>query len=301
MTIGSATAPRLLAPSRRRRSTRRSAGSILLLLPGAGYIAVAMIAPLAQLALGSLGLAGPGTGSRFSLDAFQTVFGDAMMRDAFLFSLRIAVVTTVLSLAAAIVLTMLLMFDFPGRRAVMLLAKVPLVVPSLIAAFLVLTMIGPGGMFARLAAHAGFGWPRLVHDRAGLGVILVLMWHQVPVTLLIVLAVVVSIPRDLVDAARNLGADAVRVFSRIILPLALPGISAAAALVFIDTFGAYAVPSLLGPSYPQALPVTMTTEFLERAHWEVASAIGVVMALTTIAVMLVYYRLLARIDRGLVA
>ena len=37
----------------------------------------------------------------------------------------------------------------------MLLYKLPLVVPSLIAAFLVLTMIGPGGMGARLAAQLG--------------------------------------------------------------------------------------------------------------------------------------------------
>ena len=90
------------------------------------------------------------------------------------------------------------------------------------------------------------------------GIILVLLWHQIPVTLLILLAVVGSIPLDLIDAARNLGATGPRVFRHVILPLALPGISAAALLVFIDCFGAYAVPSLLGPAYPQALPVMMT-------------------------------------------
>ena len=281
------------------RRQRRWAGTLLLLLPGVGYIALSMIAPLVQLAFGSVGLSGPGTVGRLSLDAYGSVIADPMMRDAFIFSLRIAIVTTVLSVAAAAALTMLLMFDFPGRRAIMLLSKVPLVVPSLIAAFLVLTMIGPGGMLARLVAHGGFGWPQLVHDRAGLGIILVIMWHQVPVTLLIVAAVVASVPRSLVDAARNLGADAPRVFWYIILPLAVPGISAASALVFIDTFGAYAVPSLLGPAYPQALPVAMTREFLERSHWEVASAIGMIMAVTTVAVMVLYYRLLAGIDRAL--
>ena len=281
------------------RRQRRWAGTLLLLLPGVGYIALSMIAPLVQLAFGSVGLSGPGTVGRLSLDAYGSVIADPMMRDAFIFSLRIAIVTTVLSVAAAAALTMLLMFDFPGRRAIMLLSKVPLVVPSLIAAFLVLTMIGPGGMLARLVAHGGFGWPQLVHDRAGLGIILVIMWHQVPVTLLIVAAVVASVPRSLVDAARNLGADAPRVFWYIILPLAVPGISAAAALVFIDTFGAYAVPSLLGPAYPQVLPVAMTREFLERSHWEVASAIGMIMAVTTVAVMVLYYRLLAGIDRAL--
>jgi putative spermidine/putrescine transport system permease protein len=300
MIVDAAAPPHVVVPARR-RGWALPGGGLLLLLPGAGYIALAMIAPLVQLAFGSIGLAGPGSSSRLSLDAFHTVLADPMMRDAFLFSLRIAFLTTFLSVALAAALAMLLLFEFPGRRVVILLAKVPLVVPSLIAAFLVLTMIGPGGMFARLFAHVGLPWPQLVHDRAGLGVTLVLMWHQVPVTLLIVIAVVVSIPRDLVDAARNLGADAVAVFLRIILPLALPGISAAAALVFIDSFGAFAVPSLLGPAYPQALPVTMTTEFLERAHWEVASAIGLIMAATTVAVMALYYRLLAGIDRTLAA
>ena len=284
----------IAAPRRALRRRRRRIGTLLLLLPGAGFIAVAMIAPLLQLALGSVGLTGLGPSEGFSLGAFGTVLANPMMRAAFLFSLRLALATTVLSVVAALALAALLMLRFPGRRLVMLLYKLPLVVPSLIAAFLILTMIGPGGMGARFAMQLGLGWPQLVHDRAGIGVILVLLWHQIPVTLLILLAVIGSIPRDLIDAARNLGATAPSVFRHVILPLALPGVSAAALLVFIDCFGAYAVPSLLGPAYPQALPVMMTTEFLERAHWQVASAIGVVMTITTIAVMVVYHRLIAR-------
>jgi ABC-type sulfate transport system permease component len=191
-----AAAPSEIATPRRaaRRRRRRRIGTLLLLLPGAGYIAIAMIAPLLQLALGSVGLAGLGAGEGFSLAAFGTVLANPMMRAAFLFSLRLALATTALSVVAALALAALLMLRFPGRRLVMLLYKLPLVVPSLIAAFLILTMIGPGGMGARLAMQLGLGWPQLVHDRAGIGVILVLLWHQIPVTLLILLAVIGSIP-----------------------------------------------------------------------------------------------------------
>ena len=186
----------IAAPRRaaRRRRRRRIGTLLLLLLPGAGYIAVAMIAPLLQLTLGSVGLTGLGASEGFSLAAFGTVLANPIMRAAFLFSLRLALATTVLSVVAALALSALLMLRFPGRRLVMVLYKLPLVVPSLIAAFLILTMIGPGGMGARVAMQLGLGWPQLVHDRAGIGIILVLLWHQIPVTLLILLAVIGSIP-----------------------------------------------------------------------------------------------------------
>jgi hypothetical protein len=55
------------------RRRRRRVETLLLLLPGAGFIAVAMVAPLLQLAFGSVGLAGLGSERRFSLAAFQAV------------------------------------------------------------------------------------------------------------------------------------------------------------------------------------------------------------------------------------
>ena len=98
-----AAAPSEIAAPRRaiRRRRRRRIGTLLLLLPGAGFIAVAIIAPLLQLALGSVGLTGLGASEGFSLAAFGTVLANPMMRDAFLFSLRLALATTVLGVVAA--------------------------------------------------------------------------------------------------------------------------------------------------------------------------------------------------------
>jgi putative spermidine/putrescine transport system permease protein len=142
------------------------------------------------------------------------------------------------------------------------------------------------------------GWPALIHDRLGIGIIVVLLWHYVPISTLIVTAVIVSVPADVIDAARTLGAPPRIVIRRIILPLATPGLSAAALITFIDSFGAYAIPSLIGPPYPQTIAVMMTREFLRRANWGVASALGVLMCLTTLLILFFYYRLLLRLRRG---
>lgn len=277
---------------------RHRVETTLLLAPGVGLLALAMAIPIGQLALGSFGLAGIGTAGMFTWAHYVEVLTNPLLRDSLFFSLEIALATAALSTAAAALFATLLMIELPGRRFLGLLYKVPLVVPSVVAAFLVVTMIGPGGMAARAFTHVGIGWPQLIHDRQGIGVIVVLLWHYVPISTLIVTAVIVSVPADVIDAARTLGAPPRIVFARIILPLTAPGLSAAALITFIDSFGAYAIPSLIGPPYPQTVAVMMTREFLRRANWGVASALGVLMCLTTVFVLFFYYRLLLRLRRG---
>ena len=277
---------------------RRRVETALLLAPGVGLLALAMTIPIFQLVLGSFGLAGIGTTGAFTLAHYVEVLTNPLLRDSLVFSLEIALATAALSTAAAALFATLLMIELPGKRFLAMLYKVPLVVPSVVAAFLVVTMIGRGGMAARAFAHAGLTWPQLIHDRQGLGVIIVLLWHYVPISTFIVTAVIVSVPADVIDAARTLGAPPRVVVGRIILPLTAPGLSAAALITFIDSFGALAIPFLIGPPYPQTVAVMMTREFLRRAHWGVASALGMLMCLTTVVVLFFYYRLLLRLRRG---
>ncbi len=273
---------------------RQALTDALLLLPGAGFLFLAMLVPAVNLVLASFGLMGLGKSAGFTLSHYAEVLDDPLMTAAFWFSLRIATVTMALSVAFATILTAILQVDFPGRRLVSVLCKVPLVVPGLVAAFMVLTIIGPGGMAARLVRPLGIMWPSLLDARSGAGIILVLLWNSVPLTLLIVSAVAASIPRDVIEAARTLGAGPVMVFRRIMVPLCAPGIAAAGLLVFIGAFGSYAVPSLIGPAYPRTISVMMTAEFLQRGNWGKASVVGVVMIATTAAVLVVYHRLAGR-------
>ena len=277
---------------------RHRLGTSLLLAPGIGLLGLAMAIPIGQLVLGSFDLAGIGTAGAFTLAHYVEVLTNPLLRDSLVFSLKVALATAALSTAAAALFATLLMIELPGKRFLALLYKVPLVIPSVVAAFLVVTMIGPGGMAARAFSHFGTAWPQLIHDRQGIGVIIVLLWHYVPISTLIVTAVIVSVPADVIDAARTLGAPPRVVVGSIILPLTAPGLSAAALITFIDSFGAYAIPSLIGPPHPQAVAVMMTREFLQRAHWGVASALGMLMCLTTVVVLFFYYRLLLRLRRS---
>jgi putative spermidine/putrescine transport system permease protein len=265
--------------------------TLLLLAPGVGFLALFLVIPLAQVFLRSVGLAAVGQASRFTWEYYGQFWAEPQYRDGFFFSLWLGVASTLISLATALLFSALMQIRFPGRLLISVLYKIPLVVPSLVAAFLILSLIGPGGILARLVFHWGWAWPRLVYDRWGWGVILVLVWHNVPFMMVIISAVMASIPLDILDAARNLGASPWAVFRHVTVPLSLSGISAATLLVFIQVFGAFAVPSLLESAYPTALPVIMQIEMMDHANWALASALGAVLTLASGLVLFLYYRL----------
>ena len=276
----------------RRAARRRDQWiNLLLLAPGVGFLALFLVIPLAQVFLRGVGLAAVGQASHFTWEYYRQFWTEAQYRDGFFFSLWLGVASTVISLATALLFSALMQMRFPGRAVISVLYKTPLVVPSLVAAFLILSLIGPGGILARLVFHWGWAWPRLVYDRWGWGVILVLVWHNVPFMMVIISAVMASIPLDILDAARNLGAPPWAVFRYVTVPLSLSGISAATLLVFIQVFGAFAVPSLLESAYPTALPVIMQIEMMDHANWALASALGSVLTLASAAILFLYYRL----------
>lgn len=97
---------------------------------------------------------------------------------------------------------------------------------------------------------------------------------------------------NLVDAAKNLGANSFQAFWRITLPLSLPGISGGCLLVFILTVGSFITPTLLGG--PEDLMITMviTQRFLTLFDWPFGSAASVVYLFMMILFILVYNRLI---------
>ncbi len=272
---------------------------LALLAPGLGFLLLFMCVPLIQVVLRSVGLLAFGEPSRFTLGFFREIAENNLYRNSVLFSLYFALVTTAASLVLALMTSAIMQIRFPGRMIASVLYKIPLVVPSLVAAFLVMTIIDQGGIIARVLSRYGIEWPELIHDRWGLGIIMVLVWHNVPIMIVILSAVMSAIPQDISAAARNLGATPWQVFSNITVPLSLPGISASSLLVFIGVFGAFSIPSLLGSPYPRAVAVVMSNELLERANWGLTSALGTLVTVTSAVVLYAYYRLIRRQEAAL--
>ena len=76
----------------------------------------------------------------------------------------------------------------------------------------------------------------------------------------------------------------------ILLPLSIPGILIAVVLVFILTFGDYAITKVAGPVYPSSLSVLMYTKAFTLQDWGGAACIGVVIIVTSLLFVAIYAR-----------
>ena len=262
----------------------------LLVLPSGGYLALFFGLPLLLAFLGSFGLYARGGDGGFTLRHYADLFGMQAYRDGLVFSTYLAIVPTLVSLAISLPLAMGLAQTFPGRKLFNALYKVPLVVPGIVAAFIVMTLFDRGGLAARLLTPIGIDLPKIVRDDWAVGVIIATAWKAVPFMTLIIGGSLGAIQKDIILAARTLGATPLTAFWRIQIPLALPGITAAFLLTFIGGMGAFAVPNLLGPVYPLPLSVHMYVNAFERNNWGLVAAMGTMLSLISVLVLLAYYR-----------
>ena len=102
-------------------------------------------------------------------------------------------------------------------------------------------------------------------------------------------SVIVKLDGSLVEAARDLGADGVRVFRKVIFPLSLPGILSGVTMVFVPSVSTFAISTLLGGGAQQTmLGDLIEQQFLGGAYNpHLGAAISMVMMVIVVVCMVV--------------
>lgn len=271
--------------------TVRTSTLLLCLLPGVGFLLLLFGLPLLGVLVGSFTSREAGAPT-LTLGTWAELISNPVYVDGLWFSLWLGIAPTLLALVISLPLAALMQANEASRNLFGTLYKIPLVVPGVVAGFLVLVILDRGGMGSRLLAPFGLEMPRLVRDGLGLGAIIASTWKAVPFMTLIIAGAMAAISRDVLAAARTLGAGRLTVLRRIQLPLAQPGVTAAVLLSFIGSLGSYVIPSLLGPAYPLPLSVHMFTEGFRQGNWPMVYAMGTLLSVMAIAVLLAYYAII---------
>ena len=104
-----------------------------------------------------------------------------------------------------------------------------------------------------------------------------------PYMILTLSAVIEGIPRNLEEAAANLGAGPMTAFRRVVLPLAVPGVVAGSVLVFILCMNAYATPVLLGGPQFKMMAPAVYAQFVRGTNWPFGAALAFLLLVVTLA------------------
>ena len=113
-----------------------------------------------------------------------------------------------------------------------------------------------------------------------------LVQSLLPYGVLAIMASIDGLPRNLDLAAMSLGADRMRTFFRVILPLTWPGIVGGFALAFSIALSAYATPFVLGGPRNETLATSIYTAMVQIVDWSLGSALGVILVVSATAAAL---------------
>ncbi len=185
----------------------------------------------------------PNTGA-LTLQNFVDFFRTSLFRESFWNSFYVSamsvVFATVIALPLAYITTR---FNFAGSVVIQSLGFIPLIMPPFVGAVAMQLIFGRNGTL-NLLIEEKFGVN--IPFMEGLnGVILVQSIHYFPFILINLSTSLRNIDRSMEEAAQNLGSQGMRLFRRIVFPLAMPGYVAGAALVFIKVFDDLGTPLLL--------------------------------------------------------
>ncbi len=122
-------------------------------------------------------------------------------------------------------------------------------------------------------------------------IIVGLVYGWLPDMVLPCYAAIERLDFSLVEAAQDLYADRLRSFTRVILPLTMPGIVAGSVLVFIPSLGAYVTPDLLGGAKSIMLGNVIYSQFMSARDYPFGAAISFILMAVMLIGTLVYFRM----------
>ncbi|MDD2924076.1 ABC transporter permease [Rhodoferax sp.] len=213
-------------------------------------------------------------------------------------SFRLAAITTVLTLAVSLP-TALYMTTLSRRRAayILFLVTIPFWTNLLVRNFAWILILRNGGTLDQALQWLGFTKDSLDILYTPLATGIGLTYSFLPFMILPTYVALERVDKRLIEAAFDLGADRLRVLTRIVLPLAMPGILAGAVLVFVPCLGAYVSPELLGGGKSLMIGNLVQAQFGSSRNWPFGAALALVLVAVLLLTLVLSHWVKRRVER----
>ncbi len=267
----------------------------LFAVPYVGWMALFVVAPIVMVVLYAFTAASGG----FTLENFARIGGYAVV---FTRSFQLALIATVICLLIGYPVAYMISREGPRfQRVAMMLVMLPMWMNFLLRTYSWMSILENTGLLNRFFSAIGlfslinrlFGvqleyFPMINTQGA---VVLGMVYNYLPFMILPIYSVIVKLDGSLIEAARDLGANGLNVFRRVILPLSLPGVLSGITMVFVPSVSTFAISKMLGGGTEMILGDLIEQQFLGGAYNpQLGAAISLVMMVIVVVCMVVMNR-----------
>ena len=249
-------------------------------VPYAAWMAVFVLAPIILIVI----YAFTSDSGQFTLSNFSTM-GDFVA--VFSRSFILAIISTIICLLLGYPMSCILAREKKrAQRIIMMLLMLPMWMNFLLRTYAWMSILENKGLLNRLLAFLHLPTVNIINTQAA--VVIGMIYNFLPFMILPIYSVIVKIDRSLIEAAQDLGGSPRAVFSRVTLPLSLPGVISGITMVFVPAVSTFVISQLLGGGTEILLGDLIEMQFLGQAYNpHLGSAIALVMMVVVMLFMFV--------------
>ena len=228
---------------------------------------------------------------QLDLENFVFLTEDDLYWKAYLSSLQIAFISTVLTLIVAYPIAYAMArAPMEWRATLMMLVILPFWTSFLIRVYAWVGILSGDGYLNQFLLWIGVIDTPLTLLNTSTAVYIGIVYTYLPFMILSIYAALERMDASLIEAAEDLGCSRFQAFWLVTWPLSRQGVIAGSFLVFIPALGEFVIPSLLGGSGTLMIGKVLFEEFFSNRDWPVASAVGVILLLILVIPIILFQR-----------
>ena len=201
-------------------------------------------------------------------------------------AVKLSVLSTIICLILAYPLAMILCKSGSNKTSFMVLIFIlPMWMNFLLRTFAWLTLLEKTGVINTLLKLIGLPTMNIINTPGA--IVLGMVYNFLPFMVLPIYNVLIKIDKNVINAARDLGANPIQTFMKITLPLSVPGIISGITMVFVPALTTFIISTILGGSKILLIGNVIEQEFTQTGNWHLGSGLSIVLMMFIIFNMVI--------------
>ncbi|WP_317310375.1 ABC transporter permease [Clostridium thermobutyricum] len=246
----------------------------LIATPYAIWSALFIVVPLLIILFFSVTVSNP-DGYQFSLQNFTRMFQEQYIA-IFLKSLFLAVISTIICLIIGFPIAYIISkMNIKRRNLYIMLFILPMWMNFLLRTYAWIPILGKYGVVNNFLGLLGIEPIQFLYRNGT--ILLGMVYNFLPFMILPIYTVLSKIDNDLINAAKDLGANDKEVFTKIIFPLSIPGVVSGITMVFMPAVSTFVISKLLGGGKTMLIGNVIEQQFTSINNWNFGSSIAIIL------------------------